>query len=125
MYYCQLILWDDDLFLDLRRFMMQSHGSEGFLKDLLDLVCFNEKFLAILYVIEWFVAISLVFAVRYIIKRIKARKEGQECSSEMPSETIPEAETRVCCEQNSTGEEVNLHNTVAEEAINAKQEHTN
>ena len=105
MYYCQLILWDDDLFLDLRRFMIQSHGSEGFLMDLVDLVCFNEKFLAILYVIEWFVAISLVFAVRYIIKRIKARKEGQESNPEMHGEAIHEAETRVCCEQNSTGAE--------------------
>ena len=96
-----------------------------FLQPLISFVGGDEKFLAILYVIEWFVAISLVFAVRYIIKRIKARKEGQENNPEMPSETIHEAETRVCCEQNSTGEEVNLHNTVAEEAINAKQEHTN
>ena len=96
-----------------------------FLQPLIDLVGGDEKFLVILYVLEWFVAISLVFAVRYIIKRIKARKEGQESNPEMPGEAIHDAETRVCCEQNSTGEEVNLHNTVVEEAINAKQEHTN
>ena len=76
-----------------------------FLQPLIDLVGGDEKFLAILYVIEWFVAISLVFAVRYIIKRIKARKEGQESNPEMHGEAIHEAETRVCCEQNSTGAE--------------------